>query len=393
MRPSKTGKILSVAVFLLILFIAGCAVKTEESKVQKKPSKEAQFNGYVQVGWSPDGKRIYTVESYGKAMKLDFRLYSEKTDISDKKLLQHGLSRWDFARIAVSPNGRYVMYAYTRGPVTFNLAVAQEAFLEIIDVKTRKVVTKMQIPVPYRFGWKDNKTAWYTTYKNTGTFHGEVTYTIQVGSSKSTELVKGNGLAWSSDKRYFVYVVQTTGLNLLTSENLFVLDTKTNASSNILKSSDSSTGESTGEVVLNGNKLYYVFYHHNHADVSVDIDVIDISTKKSKVLWSKQHPAGPDVVNMATTPPTPVELHSISVNRLFLDRSKKFLLFDLMFGGNEREPQTSVYKLAIDGKNQPQKVASMQATMQENNTLDYCSANNTILWIDKRKTIKTKRLD
>ncbi len=386
MKLLKVRAALLPVILVAIAFFAGCTVKAEKTAmVQKKPSDSDKFKRCYDVTWAPDGKSIYTVESYVKKTvdgiskktieTSDLRLYSEKTDLSDKKLLGRGLTTWPQTPIVVSPKGTYVIYTRGEVPDSFRLSAigpqppSEGRYLEIADVKTGKVLSKVSIVFVNESGWKDDKTAWYTTWSANG---GVVTNTIRVGSSKGTKLVKGYGLTWSANKRYFFYQVPTVDVNNMQNENLFMLDTRTNTSSNIL----SLSGGSCGPVVLDGNNLYYVFHHQGPSPV--DICVIDISTKTNKVLCGQNNP--PTADNLA---------RFVTVTRLFLDRSKKSLLFDL----NKRELQTFVYKLPVDGKSQAQNVASMSGTMQENSMLDYCATNNSIVWIDKWKTIKTKRLD
>lgn len=388
MKLSKFRRISPFVVALVILaFIAGCTAKTEKPVAQKKPTDNAKFQRYAQVAWELDGKGILTLERYGETKQpatYTFGVYYQKTDMSERELLRGGLSRLITERIAVSPDGRYLMYDYARGPVFLSALKnkGQEVFLEIFDVKTNKVVTKVQASVTDGFGWMDNTTAWFTKSGVTS-----VTYTVQAGSSHIVQLVKGAATEWSSDKRYFLYTISTTDHNLRTISNLYLLDTITKTSSELLKSSDSATGERANNLVIAGNKLYYV---RNHADTeSFDISVFDLKTKKERVLWSMANPAGPDIIDRSTTPPIPIEFHSINVGRMFLDRSKRFLVFTVGMG----EPQVSVFKLAVDGKSQAQSIASMQlAAGNEVFTFDYSVANNTLLWIDNGKTIKTKKL-
>lgn len=377
-----------VAALVILAFIAGCTAKTEKPAAQKKPTENVKFQGYAQVAWAPDGKGIFTLERYSEEKLLPtYSVYYQKADLSERDLLRDGLSRLVSNRIAISPDGRYLMYIYAWGidyDGGFTGVKGAKVFVEIFDVETNKVVNKIQITAATDwFGWRDNTTAWFA---DTG-LSAATTYIIRVGSSQKTKLVKGVGAGWSDDKRYLLYIASTTGLGLHTIGSLYLLDMTTKTSSELLKSVDSATGMWVNNLVVAGNKLYYV---RNHADTeSFEINVLDLRTKKEKVLWSMANPAGPDIIDRSVFPPIPIEGHPISVDKMFLDRLKRFLVFSVRIG----EPQASVYKLAVGGKSKAQSITSMQlAAASEAYWFDYSTANNTLLWIEKGKTIKTQKL-
>ncbi len=368
MRLARLAKILFLTVLMLsLLLIAGCAFKEKETAAQKKSLNATHFEKYLNVGWAPSGKNIYTVELYINTKKsYDCRLYSQKPDMSDKILLERGAKLIN--DIVVSPSGKYMLFS--RGGQLISFGEWDTGYLEVMDIKTRKVVSR----IPERslaYGWKDEKTIWYSTTSE-GT---SVINTAGVGSSVGSELVKGDGLTWSNDGRYLIYTVRGSSA---AGGSLFALDTKTNISSNLVESSGGSflTG------VMDGNNLYYVYERDGLSFINVS--VLDISRKTRRGLWSLDRP--PVAIDE-----THVNAGNIvSIDKLFLDQSKKSLIFNL----DERETQSLVYRLSAVNEGVASREALLRSgSLQGKNPFDYCAANNSITWIDKYKAIKTKRLD
>ncbi len=363
-----------LAILLAIILIAGCTARGEKPTIQKKPPDSAKFAGYRNVAWATDGKRIYTAEIYGNGPKSwNSRIYSEKPNLSGKKFLARGIKTWGINLVAVSPKGNYLMFTRVVEQQQSGFAAPSKLDLVIVEVKTGKIVSTIPDAAPG--GWKSDNIAWYEAHNN----NYVVVKTVKVDSSANTELIRGagiGGLVWSDDGRYFVYKV--SNMDTTVGDSLLVLDTKTNTSSSLVESS----GGYFITAVLNGNNVYYV--NEKQGLSSLNISVIDISTKTKRGLWSVERPSlwiDEFLHDMS---------HTVSIRKLYLDHAKKNLIFYF----DEREPQAIVYRLPIIGQGTANRIAILQANSgMGDNPFDYCAANNRIVWIEQNRIIKTKKLD
>jgi hypothetical protein len=359
---------------------------------------------------SADDKHVYVqVRTYDD----NFSLFRSTYDLrSSKRVVDGG------AFFELSPSRRYLLFesSYYFDKKDAEDSLGEVLRLSIIDTKKNdkkildKVVDKKEGNFIKTFGWCANDDAiWYTVGEYTDKEFTDCeykTYRYNIVTGRTEKLFEGQGLSCSNDGRYFLYTSygekksticlsaydsKSRRSDLVAEEDMVDIEAQLDSTTTTSSDAPNMVGDIRDAIFsINGRFVYYGILsefkdNSNDHNVSVAIRSVEISSKKTRVLWERS----------VTTRESPFTYGTVELGRLINGANDNEILFHFQYdtydesddvGGRPVNISTDLLKANTVNRKQEKLL-----TVFEGNW-DFVPSTNTLLWLDG-ETVKEKRID